>query len=1195
MQEINKSFENLIRQEYLHCREKHRNGKLEFYNKGKRIATLTVSGTYSGLFRDWREGKTYSLKEYLISKKGLSQQEVRDFLKRELGSNYSKKSFENYNNQINDKRAYHKTNTPVVYNTTKFDRLSERAEKYLREVRGFKFTPQFIKDRIEYDAHYQSIVFPLYTWNEQRVTYQKLKLNEDGTKAGAKLLAKGSMHGSLWYAKGKENNNTLIIAEGVETAISIADAIACVSGVENAKEFDYCARIGTRKLTDIPEKYTTLIILVDNDKDDSPALKATEEFITELRHQGRYVIPLNAMVGEKGDFADLESYERGIQFFVGCINHIQNTNIAQNKISVNEARENLRKVFNSIFTCEENLLIKVGMGIGKTTTVIPHVIASAKIGNKMAVCFQNHSVLQQQLPFYEEEAKKHGLTVAVQKGRNQPNMCTQLDVIKDFIKVGQAPKIYCERECPDKEACEIFMYLENLKKVKEADIILTTQANLTIKQESDIRRDVIFIDEIGEGQAFIKKDKFNFTENDLDYDTLKNFKNNIPEEIRDATYAFLAVWDIIDNRIKTGKHSLIGKHVIECIIQSNKLEVENKISPYRDVIEQHRKSVQELEKNKEQNRLKLLELGKGNFEYLNKKIQKTIDIKLNAIKEIEEKINSIQTESILDVYEVVSKLEKSLTMAKRKIWTTSENVKLYPAFFQFFKKAQLLLNLVRNQLNNMEENQFIIYQEGKDTIVQYFEDIHPSWGNAKRIIMDATPQLGYERILGKNYREINIEASADYARFHYNIKSGLSKTHIDKSIQSYKQGVTEHGYSVYKACKMSRNKTTILDIANIINSHVKKDKKLGIITTKAFKDFVNSDYCKDLTIQKDNILYYGNTRSKNDLKDVDNLLLIGSSSPNCDYYVKRAELLQGEVIHDNNFSFETREVYSANGEKYTTKFMTHTNKFVEKDIQNHIVAEYSQAIERCRTVNRTADNPVDIYIYSDMYIPNYRFDTIEKMEESDDFYAQRYNEILTGGEEGIIIETGFVAWGYHGERIRGKSCYENKKFEESKHALKAIKDGYRAYILKFKEWKRRETRILVPPHMTAEQAQEYIIHALSENSKTGITDVEIIPIEIDFKVKEPKFNIYNISELCKFSYFRFLPLYNMLKDLRARASESVYLSGMEWFKLPDFVRFCPEFIKRKRDEIKECFYKTKKISDIYKNLCKNDIEKLISC
>ena len=56
MSDINKSFENVIRQDYVEYKEKFRNGKLEFYNKGKRIATYTREGNYSGLFRDWREG-----------------------------------------------------------------------------------------------------------------------------------------------------------------------------------------------------------------------------------------------------------------------------------------------------------------------------------------------------------------------------------------------------------------------------------------------------------------------------------------------------------------------------------------------------------------------------------------------------------------------------------------------------------------------------------------------------------------------------------------------------------------------------------------------------------------------------------------------------------------------------------------------------------------------------------------------------------------------------------------------------------------------------------------------------------------------------------------------------------------------------------------------------------------------------------
>ena len=1194
MSDINKSFENVIRQDYVEYKEKFRNGKLEFYNKGKRIATYTREGNYSGLFRDWREGKTYSLKEYLLSKRSFSYKEYVEFLRRELGSDFNDNSFSNYKRQVNDTRAVKQTVAHANFNTTKFDRPNEVVEKYIRDIRGFYYLPDFVLNRLEYDVHTSSIVFPLHLWSGERVTYQKLKLNNDGTKAGQKLLAKGSMHGSIWYAKGSPNNDTLVVAEGVETAMSIADGIACIEGIETAQQFDYCARIGTRKI-DIPEKYKTIIILIDNDKDDSPALKATQEFITELRNQGRNVIDLNAIVGEKGDFADLNSQERGIQFLLGCISHIRKTNTAQTKKSVEEARMDLAKVFKGIHTCENNVLIKVDMGIGKTTATVPYVIYAALLGLKSAVCFQNHEVLNQQLPHYIEAAKKHGLKVAVQKGRNQKGMCSQLEVINEFTQAGQAPKIYCEKECPDKEKCVASMYLNNLSHVLEADIILTTQANLTIKQESSIRRDIIFLDEIGDCQAFLKTVSFNFTENDLDYDSLKKFKGNIPEEVREAFNEILAVTDIIDHMLKTSKHTLLGSHVIDCFIESKNMELNNELKPIRNTIKHHENAIQELEKEKQDNTKKLLERKKGNFEYLNKKIQKKINEKTKAIKDLEERMNLIKSERNIDIHEIVKNLENLLSNARRKIWINHENIKVFPAFFQFFKKANLLLTLVKKQLSNMNENQFVLYQESNNTILYYFENIHESWGNAKRIILDATPQQGFERILGKDYREVTIQANAPYARFHYKIKKGFSKTHTEKAIASLREAMDKGEKSIYKACKKSRLKTTVMDYFNIINSHNKENQKTGYILPKCLHDEIKSERLKDCTLPKDNMLYFGNVRSKNSLKDVDNLVIMGFTLPNPKYFTLKHELLNNEVIYDNTFSFEEKEMYAANGQKYTTKVITHSNKKITSDIKNYVMSEFSQSIERCRTVNRTAENPVDVHIYSDLFIEGYRFDTVEEVEDFDDFYEQRYNEIVTGGSEGIIIEEGFVACAYHGERIKVKCSYQNKRFEESKHAYKAVQDGYKAYILKYKEWKRRTTRILVPPHMTCEEAQEYIIQALMEKSRTGISEVEIIPTEIVFNVKDAKSNIYNIKDLHKFGYFKFLPMYNMLNNIRTSAGESVYLSGMELFNVPDFIRFDEEFIKEKRNEIKECYYKTKKHIDIYSKMCNYDNQSMVYC
>ena len=131
--------------------------------------------------------------------------------------------------------------------------------------------------------------------------------------------------------------------------------------------------------------------------------------------------------------------------------------------------------------------------------------------------------------------------------------------------------------------------------------------------------------------------------------------------------------------------------------------------------------------------------------------------------------------------------------------------------------------------------------------------------------------------------------------------------------------------------------------------------------------------------------------------------------------------------------------------------------------------------------------------------------------------------------------------------------------------------------------------------MTCEEAQEYIVQALMENSRTGISEVEIIPTEIVFNVKDAKSNIYNIKDLNKFGYFKFLPMYNMLNNIRTRAGESVYLSGMELFNVPDFIRFDEEFIKEKRNEIKECYYKTKKHIDIYSKMCNYDNQSMVYC
>ena len=1189
-----KHFEDLLRKDYSAYKVKRKFNKLEFYNGSKRIATLTLEGTYSGLFRDWRESKTYNLNTYLRQVKGMSAVSVRDFLKKEYGYEFDVKSFHNYTSQVNDKRALPKYSSPKIFLNSKFDVVNERSEKYLREVRGFKNLPKFILDRIEYDSFTGSIIFPLWDWDGNRVSFQKLQLDENGNKAGQKLLKKGGIFNSLWYAKGRSDNDTLVVAEGVETAISIADGISAVNGSECAKQFDYCARIGTRQI-DIPKQYKTVILCIDNDKDDSPALRANNEFIEYLYSQGKAVITVNAICGEKGDFADLTSYERGLQFIPGCIDHIMNTNTANTKESVEIARKSLLDAFGSLFNQDKNALVKVDMGIGKTTKVVTFVASAAARGKKIAVSFQNHDILEQQLPLYEKYAKKYGLKIAIQKGRQQPNMCSNLVEVEAYIRAGQAPKIYCEKECPNRQKCALFGYFKNLGDIEIADIVLTTQANLTLKQDIERKYDIIVMDEIGDCKVFIKKEVFNFNENDLHYDLHKQFEDYIPIEIENVSNIFLGIWDIISNYIRTSKGSVFGRDIIDCISEYKELEFKIAIREYTEAIERLTKEIEELIKEKSCNEEKLLIEKKGNYKYKNLRLQKEIDEKLEVIKGIEDKISEKRKGFIKDVREVMLELEKNLILAKRKIFVKEKNVTNYPYFFQFFKKAILLTELVLKQLNNMEENVFIIYKENSGIVIEYFQDIHPSWGNCQRIIMDATPQSGYEKILGSDYEKVTIQAEAPYAKFHYRVRSHLSKSHMERAVESYREGIKNGEKSIYKATKASRLKTNVLDIFNIMYSHVHEDKETGFIVPKVFHDFMDSELCKDLTIPKGKILYFGNTRSKNDLKDVDVLCLVGNAMPKAEYFIRRHELFTGERVYDRDYSFDYKDQYASNGKKHNTLYLTHSNDMIAKDISDFVIAEYSQAIERCRTVNRTKDNPVDVYIYSNVYIQGYRFDSIESADESDDFYEQRHNGKITGGEDEIIFEEGHVAWRFHGERIRGKSCYQNKKFENSRNIIKALKDGYKPYLLKFKEWQNRQTRVLIPAKMSVDLALEYITTCLVNTARKNVENIELVPIELEMKVQEPTTIIYNRYNLSKFNYFRFLPMYNLFKKTIEEAGEGVYLSGMDLFKLPDWVRFTPEFIKEWRDIFKKCFYKTKKHIDLYKHLGNYGIEKRLAC
>lgn len=1167
-------FKDLVIRDYSDLTPKEKYGKVEFYNsKKKRVATFTAAGKYAGRFIDWREGKSKNIYSYLMDTRGYSFKEAAQMVEEQTGVEYQPaidwKTKKKQNELREQERKQALQQQINAHRNVSYLPLQAEAETYLTHVRGFQQIPLFVKNAVQYSPFDKAIIYPLRLFTGERVSEQRLPLTQEGQKNGIKKMSKGVIDNALWYAKGQENNEMIVLAEGVETAISIADCIHAKQG-ENVKYFDFASRMGTR-IPSLPAQYKIVFLLVDNDKADSPAVKAAKQAIEYYREEGKIVIPLNCIGNEKHDFADLEVDERYIQFFMGVQEFLKTTHNDIQHPNITHARSLLQQAFNNVFSQNNDALVQVGMGIGKTRGVKTHIIQQAMQGKKIAFLLPNHSLITEKLPHLDKLAHKTGLKIAVYKGRHQPDMCQDLETVQQYEEAGQPAMIYCSKECPLAEICKINGYLKNLEDCAQSDILVATHNTLVQKMPKHFQRDVVVIDEYADGAVFTNPINIENNEQELDVDMFKKWVKGIPEPLQQLNQIIQITFDDFNKYFHTSPKNGINSQEITDAVKRTVYDLRHKpIQPLQNIVQECENKLAQLEGEKTylknmlpQNLSKLTTKQQNQYSEILKqyhhvcqKITQTTNRKIwhqNKIKE-----HNIQP---LTEKELIQYLDDLYKTGAQKVFLTKQNITQYPNLFRFFNLVKTLINVMRLQIGRPEINHATLYKHDTGYTLTLYNSIHKSWGNPKVIILDATPLKGYERILKEGYETIHINADAPHTQINMIVQPFNTKTKYEHAIKKYKEHI-EQGGNVYTQT-LEPKSTSILELYTHIWS-CNKDQPIGVVTTKALYDFMKNT--TDLNLPPNtSLLYHGNIRGKNDLEHVSDLIILGTTLPPAEHFIRQYELATGEHVQNRDYIQKEITLYDQQGNTVTTKIATHENPAIAELIEHQQQAELTQAIERARTVNRTKNNPITVTIIGNVPLNNYPITHLIHHKDRDIYHAQRYNGYITGGADDIIIENSTLADKYFNGRI--KISYNCKKvLETSHHIQQALNDGYTPYLLEWKAHKRYSCRVLLPPNISLEEAQEKLIEILTRHVKR-IEFFTMERIELDMKVKNKLLYKYNKQLLSYMSSPLLARVYQNYVSKHGKTG----LTFMEWFKRPDSERFNPDVIAEKRKNLLQAY------------------------
>ena len=1110
-------FEDLIRAEYCGEYFKETPNGLEIKesrSKG-RYAILHRTGQFTGWFKDFKGGKSLNLVSFLVERKGYSYKEACQYIGEQLRLENDSEVYYDGGDFIDAKRGQKQTNTDAL-ETKKQEAIQAQQEKqdcfikidntpaelYLKNTRGFAHLPQFIKDAIQYNVTTNAISFPITNFQGQIISRQSIKLTPDGKKNGQKLMDKGGIFSYGWHAD--NNSQIVIIGEGVETTIALANAIACYeeeTGI-HANAFDYMARMGTRE-NELHPRHKMVILLLDNDAKNSPAYKQAKQFEKNLKKDGRIVVAMQAVgqqENDKQDFADMkvkDVYNLFRMFIDGFLSETKIDKLTTK--TVTQARKELKHHLNHILETGENALFRVDMGIGKTTYAKEAIIQYAKQGKKICIAFPTFDLIKEKLPKLQFQASLENLKVRVLEGRRENENCENMIDVKRFVENHNPVMEFCNIECPKRHACKISTsgYLYKLKQCEDYDILVTTQTRLQQSLPDDLPKpNVIFIDELGDGEQFVAKVTLTDTDFKLALSRYKEFLGYNPNIDKAKRVMHTAVISIIHMLQRKDQIGLNSHDITQAVIREFKEILFDSLEPFKNEIAR-------LEGLKTYAQERLPTANKGKRAKLRDRIEnieKQLSQQAEQIDKLEQEYNAYNETNIVET------LRNILKKMRRSLKRTLEYQFQFGGIFKVLYAWEQIVSIIEAHLKDKEKNKYTLYREDIDVYtLQYTKGIHSSWGNGQRIILDATPSGDYKSIL-KEHKEIIIKARKDHLKVTQYVGCGYSKTAIDTAIKEYQEANQSH-ISIIDMAKNDRNKTNIkkilFDLYASIEGYDHKD--IGIITTKSLEKVLkdqNTPFPKDI-----DMLHWGNIRGKNVFKDKKKIIIYGMLLPPAEHFVRNYEVETGQYCRDRGFTIEQTFINDIKGNPMLVYNTTHSNKDIAQKIHNYTNSEVMQAIERIRSVNATED--IEVEIYGNVLIDNIPINTIHKGGKNTFILDQRYTDKLTGGGEGIIFEGKNTASKFYQNRIKTPQAYKAVNIEQEKDIENLVKQGWTAYGLTYGVKRKTKTRFLLPPAWSIEQAEEYIVATLGHDI-IGEIDIEAIDIVFNIEAKQNEStSIYN--------------------------------------------------------------------------------------
>ena len=1153
-------FLNIIREYEGYNVEKERGGYIQFSenNRKSRHAQLCInsSSKWYGVYTNFKDGgKGYNIVSFLKEKRGMTYAEIAQFIAEELGltnaSEYQFNKFDENTYKLAQQEKYRKQKAQeeqekreaIARKATEYAHLTNikdtRAETYIKHTRALKNLPESFTDCLKYDQQQKAIVYPISTPEGHVVNCQRVFLDEKGEKANPiKYMDKGGkFKGGFWYITHPDNTH-VIEAEGVETLASIVNAIN-IYDPSLLSRINFVARMGTAgvKLTD---KTKVVIVAIDHDAPDSPAYKATWKNIDEKKQQGLTVIPWHAQTNtnyDKSDFNDIDPLTIYASLTATIALYKERTGAKFNALpTVEFARQSLTEQLKNILQDEKNALVKVTMGLGKTTTTVDLLANLFLQGSKKRIgfFFPNHKLAQETYERLQTLLKDYPNAVGYLKGRQQPNMCNMLPTVQQYINAGiSVAQHLCKDACPLKTACN---YLKNIQQLKEAKIIVGTHESLISAPMQEIGTvDTIIIDEYAQGQTF--ENNFTIHPNTWKLDLTPfqhwgEYNGSSFEKLKKASSLINVIKGvIISDNTHTKRTSWnateFNDMLRRCLYSrhySDLQPTQNKIIALHGEIHATENALKEAEELLAKDKINLAKLTpKQHKNYkiiienraIDKKKLAHLQQELETYSYTFHELDEGKTALFRNINDTIQYIETIGREAYGALSKKREFVEQYQTQYKAIHTLYKITNILKQQLQQ-QDNAGSFYLNSDGTIdVKTFNKINKTWGHKNTIILDATPaDTCYKNALGNNPTTVEImEVKKNHANITQYIGTGFSKSNIQTAINNYNN---TQGDLYTKLHRKGQAYTSIYDIISFMWTQYDTQKEIqqqkginvdtytmGAIMPKCLYDFINEH--SELNFPPVKKLYFGIERGHNEFKDVNALLILGHALPEAEHFIRQHETLTGEHIHhkQRNYTINTTILNDTKGKEIQFKHISHPNPQIKKLIHIYTQSQLLQAIERARTANRTDNNPVEIVIATATPLYDIPINNLNYTRKNDLYSHQYYNAQFTHGQPSLIVEGKNIAKKIHGERLLTPQSYTEKTrhgFTTSDLVKKLVTiHKWKTWRVSFKTDQNKKithTNIIAPPQWYEWRIEDEFTRTYTENTGEIFTHIETQPAQL---------------------------------------------------------------------------------------------------